>query len=143
MRIIPNTIDLILGRATLKKIFFSSLTPFELGMPGVENSFKRIKILYSAGSIPLQPESIRINMRRPHSGIGILPVHIPDSDRVATCSNVGQSCASRVEPMRQGCNHVSTHGDERFRTYTLAHLSELADNTVTVARVEAPYNIII
>ena len=146
LRIIPNTIDLILGRATLKKFNFFSLTPFELGMPGVENSFKRIESLYSAGSIPLQPESIGINMRRPHSGIGILPVHIPNSDRVATCPDVGcasQSCASRSEPMRQDCNHVLTHGDERLRTYTLAHLSELAENTVTVARVETPSGIII
>ena len=146
MRLIPNTIDLILGRETLKKYNFFEMTPFELGMPGVGNSFDRLELLYSAGSIPTQPEGIMPMMRRPHSGIGMLPVRIPDSDRVATCSDVGcasHSCASRSESMRHGCNHVSNHGDERLRTYTLAHLSELAENTVTVARVETPSGIVI
>lgn len=67
----------------------------------------------SAGSIPLQPESMMNDLRRPHSDEGTLSVRIPDSNRVATCSHVGcacQLCASGAETMPHDCNY----GDERL-----------------------------
>jgi hypothetical protein len=145
-RIIPNTLDLILGRATLKKYDFFTLTPYELGMPEVENSFERMELFLAAECIPSECESKKVELIRPHSGQSTMPFYKTDSNRVAHCSDVGCSSrpnASGSESTRKGRNYVSIYGGERLRTYTLAHLCEMADSTVTVARVETPSGIII
>ena len=78
---------------------------------------------------------------------GTLPVHSSNTDRVANCLDVEcacQSSAAGAQTMRDDCNYVSTHsGAACTRTYTLAHIGEHPENTVTVTRVETPSGIVI
>ena len=50
LRIISSSVDIILGRQTIKNFNFFLMTPFELGMPTVDNSAQRLIILKSAES---------------------------------------------------------------------------------------------
>ena len=147
VRIIPNSIDLILGRQTLKKLDFFSLTPYEMGMPNIVNSRKRLQLLYTVKCICPEFDSSEKDKRCPHSGVGTLPVHSSNTDRVANCLDVEcacQSSAAGAQTMRNDCNYVSTHsGVACTRTYTLAHISEQPDSTVTATRVETPSGIVI
>jgi hypothetical protein len=146
VRLIPNNIDLILGRQTLKKLNFFSMTPFEMGMPNIQNSIKRIEILNSAEYIPLEYVSTKESKRCSHSGKGTTTATIPSTNRVANCSVAGcasQSNASRSETMREDCNCVSHSGVTGTCTYTLAHLCEQSKGTVTAAAVETPSGIVI
>ena len=110
VRIIPNSIDLILDRQTLKKLDFFSLTPFEMGMPNIVNSRKRLELLYTVKGICPEFDSSEKNKRCLHSGVGTLPVHSSNTDRVAKCLDVEcQSSAAGAQTMRDDCNYVSTH----------------------------------
>ena len=150
VRVIPNKIDLILGRKTLKKLDFFKLTPFEMGMPNIINSSKRAQMLqslYSVTGFRLESNSTQQNKRSTHSGIGTLPVPAPTISSVINCSDVGCAChstASGVTPMHDDCNYVSTHsGSPCLRTCTLAHISEQPVSTVTVTKVETQSNIVL
>ena len=68
VRIIPNTIDLILGRTTLKKYDFFEKTPYEIGRPNMENSFERMKVFLSAECIPAECVGKKDDLVCPHSG---------------------------------------------------------------------------
>ena len=147
VRIIPNTIDLILGRKTLKKYDFFEKTPYEIGRPNMENSFERMKVFLSAECIPSECVGKKDDLVCPHSGNSTMTYHKIDSNRVANCSDVGcssQPNAAGVEPTRNSCNYVSNHsGVIRTRTYTLAHLCEMPEGTPTATTVETPSGIII
>ena len=128
VQIIPNSIDLILGRQTLKKVDFFSLTPFEMGMPNIVNLRKRLELLYTVKGICPVFDSSEKKKRCPHSCVGgTLPVHSSNTDRVANCLDVECACQSSTagaQTMRDDCNYVSTHSGVAYtRTYTLAHTS--------------------
>ena len=114
---------------------------------GIMNSRKILELLYTVKGICPEFDSSEKNKRCPHSGVGTLPVHSSNTDRVANCLDVEcacQSSAARAQTMRDDCNYVSTHsGVACTRTYTLAHISEQPDSTVTATRVETPSGIVI
>ena len=114
VRVIPNKIDLIFGRKTLKKLDFFKMTPIEMGMPNIIDSSKRAQMLqslYSVTGFCLESNSTKQNQRSPHSGNRIsesaLPVSAPIISSVINCSGVGCAChstASGVTPMHDDCN---------------------------------------
>ena len=118
-----------------------------MGMPNIVNSRKRLELLYTVKGICPEFDNSKKNKRCPHSGVGTLPVHSSNTDRVANCLDVEcacQSSAAGAQTMRNDCNYVSTHsGVACTRTYTLAHISEQPDSTVTATRVETPSGIVI
>ena len=150
VRVIPNTIDLILGRKTLKELNFFEMTPYEMGMPNIINSSRRAQMLqslYSATGIRLLSNSAEGLKLGPQSGKGSLPVCATTSNSVICCSDVECACrstASGITSMHEDCNYVSNHsGNPCSCTYTLAHISEQPVPTVTVASVETPSNIVL
>ena len=91
-------------------------------------------------------DSSEKDKRCPHSGIGTLPVHSSNTDRVANCLDVEcacQSSAAGAQTMRDDCNYVSIHsGAACAHTYTLTHIGEQPDSTVTATRVEIPSSLL-
>ena len=66
-------------------------------------------------------DSSEKNKRCPHSGVGTLPVHSSNTNRVANCLDFEcacQSSAAWAQTMRDNCNYVSTHSNVACtRTY--------------------------
>ena len=147
VRLIPTKIDLIIGRQTLKKLNFFSMTPYEIGMPNIRDPVERLELLNSAEFIPLDSDSTLEKERCQHSGKGIGMGITPSTDRVANCHRAGcasQSSAVGSESTREDCDCVSIHGGVTgICTYTLAHICDPSSYTVTDTRVETPSGIVI
>ena len=83
-----------MSRQTLKKLDFFTLIVYEMGMPNIVNSRKRLELLYTVKGICPEFDSSEKNKRCPHSGVGTLPVHSSNTDRVANCLDVECACPS-------------------------------------------------
>ena len=118
-----------------------------MGMPNIVNSRKRLKLLYTVKGICPEFDSSEKDKRCPQVGVGTLSLHSSNTDRVANCLDVECACQSSVagaQSMRDDCNYVSSHsGVACTRTYTLAHIGEQLDSTVTATIVETPSGIVI
>ena len=111
VRIIPNSIDLILGRQTLKKYNFFFLTPF-----GIIDLPERYKILESAKVDIVDTPDKNRRTSSSHSGKSTGSEHMLSPERVMTHSVEG--CDSQFSD----CTSESNLGGVSNPTYTLLHI---------------------
>jgi hypothetical protein len=136
-RIIPNSIDLIIGRQTLKKYNFFSLTPLEIGIPGIPDLTEREQILKSTDIKKIISLDKNESTFSSHSGKSTGFQRMPSNDGVINHSLEG--CDGQCD----NCTHDSNHGGVSNPTYTLSHIVEGPQNTLTAAKVETPSGIIL
>ena len=98
-----------------------------MGMPNIINPSERaemLRSLYSVTGNQLDSYSTEQNKLDSHSGKGSLPVCAPVIGRVINCSDDGCAChstASRITPMHDECNYVSTRSGVHVLVHAPSH----------------------